>query len=76
MKNNFRTKDLYLSAFLFAKRLPLEQVERENNVCWFIFGKDSKINTLTDEYWSGTAICNAKAYADAVRTLKDRIFNE
>ena len=76
MENNFRTKDLYLSAFLCAKGLTLEQVERENNICWFVFGNDQRIKKLIKEYWSGTSLCNAKDYADAIRTLKDRIFNE
>lgn len=76
MKVNFRTKDLYLSAFLCAKGITLEQVEREDKICWFVFDNDKMVTALTDDYWSGTALCNAKAYADAVRTLKDRIFNE
>lgn len=75
MKNTFRTKDLYLSAFLYAKNQNLARVDRENGVCWFIFEDEEYCDELVNEYWSGTAYCNIRAYSDALRTLKDRIFN-
>lgn len=75
MKNVFRTKDLYLSAFLCAKSQALEQVDRENGICWFAFEDKTKCEKLANEYWAGKALCNVKAFTDALRTLKDRIYN-
>lgn len=76
MKNNFRAKDLYLSAFLYAKDQTLERVDRESGVCWFVFYDQEKSKKLADEFWSGQATCNVTEYNSALRVLKDRIFAE
>lgn len=76
MNEEVKVKDLYLSAFLFAKSVHLKRVEREGSVCWFVFLVDETNRDLINKFWSGEALCNAKSYSDAIRTLKDRIFSE
>ena len=71
-----KMKDLYLSAFLCAEEMVLKRIERENGICWFVFEKTNQSDGLVDKFWSGEAICNVKAFTNAIRTLKDRIFSE
>ena len=74
MIKEFKTKDLYLASFLFAKEKVLARVDREKNICWFVF-KDIN-EEMINKFWSGQAECEAKTFSDAIRTLKDRIFSE
>lgn len=74
MIKEFRTKDLYLASYLFAKEKILARVDREKHICWFVFEDIS--NETINKFWAGKAECDAKTFADAIRTLKDRIFSE
>lgn len=75
MNKELRTKDLYLAAFLYLKA-HFERVEREGKTCWFVFSNNLNNDDLINEYWSGKELCSAKEYADAIRTIKDRIYSE
>lgn len=72
----YKTKDLYLASLLYAEGQTLERVEREGGICWFVFAERESSELLANAYWSGKAVCNARAYADAIRRLKDRVFSE
>lgn len=72
MEKEFRTKDLYESAFLYSQGQELVRLEKDGNVFWFVFTDRGVCSQLSNEYWSGKS--SAKIYADAIRTLKDRIF--
>lgn len=74
MENQFRTKDLYEASALYALNIPLSTLEFDNKQYWFLFDEQEKCRKLSDEYWRGTLMVNAKDYADAIRTLKDRVF--
>ena len=49
----FRSKDLYLSAFLSFKGAKLISAERENGKVFFCFENNSKITGLIREFTSG-----------------------
>ena len=74
MNNDLRIKDLYLASYLLAKGYNLKTVVRSSGICWFVFEKVDE--QIINKFWSGKAMCGAKAYSDAIRTLKDRIFSE
>ena len=76
MDNNFRTRDLYFGAFLYAKGAKFKGINREGRTCWFIFADEAGCKTLQSQFFSKTADVNAREYADALRTLKDLIFAE
>lgn len=74
MNQLFKTKDLYEAAAMYASAIPLITLEFDNKQYWFLFEEQEKCRKLSDEYWRGTLMVNAKGYADAIRTLKDRVF--
>ena len=75
MENIYRTKDLYESSYLYACHKKLLQLDRENGRCWFIFQDKQSCQSLIDSYWRREAKIDAKEFIDALRSLKDRIFN-
>lgn len=72
---NYRTKDLSESAFLYASRKRLINTENDNGKVWFIFEDKLSCEELVNSFWRKEASVNAKEFADAIRTLKDLIFN-
>lgn len=70
----FRTKDLYLASFLYAKHIELARTEKTDRVCWFTFNDFTLCNDLSSTYWAGRGEIPPKAYSDALRSLKDIIF--
>ena len=76
MDQEFRTKDLYLAAFLYSENKLLKRTDREGKICWFVFDNENDCREFVNRFWAGQAYCNAKKFADALRTLKDRIFSE
>ena len=74
--NSFVTKDLYLSALLYAKGLKLQKVERQGRVCWFVFEDKNQSDQLRQKFINKEIDVNAKEYTDALQTLKDLVFAE
>lgn len=72
--NIFRTKDLYLAAFIYSQNTELIKVERDNQTCWFIFTDKALCEELQNLYWAGKGTATPKALTDAIRSLKDLIF--
>jgi hypothetical protein len=70
----YQTKDLYESAFLEASNLKLLKLVKEAAFYWFVFGNKARAEELSSKFWQGEAVVNAKAYAESIRGLKNRIF--
>jgi len=69
------TQDLYESALLYASGQKLIQLKNNSGRFSFIFEDGQACQGLIDAYWRKDAMVNAKEFADAVRSLKDRIFS-
>ena len=74
MENTYRTKDLNEASFLYASHKKLIGLEEHNGRYWFVFEDRPACQKLIDAYWQREATVNAKEFADAFRSLKDRIF--
>lgn len=75
MENNFwKTKDLYLAAFIYSQQVELVKVGREDRTCWFYFSNKLLCEELQTLYWSNKGNTAPKVFADAARSLKDLIF--
>ena len=72
----FRSRDLLESSLLYASQIKLSRLDKEGGRVWFVFEDKEKCETLARAYWNKEATVNAKAYSDALRTLKDLIFQE
>lgn len=74
-ESNFKTKDLYLAAYLYSQDLELIEVEKKMNVCWFKFANKNKSEQLVNLYWKNQAVSKIKSFTDSIRTLKDLIYS-
>jgi hypothetical protein len=72
--NVYLTKDLYEAAFLYANHLKFLGLEKEIDFYWFIFEDKERAEVLSNKYWQKEALINAKDYAEAIRSLKDRLY--
>lgn len=74
----YKTKDLACASLLYASNQKLLRLERNGNSkqFYFVFSDRDQCEKLVTSYWQGEAVINAKLFADALRTMKDRIFSE
>jgi len=73
--DQYRTRDLAESATIFLLGQQLINIERINGVCWFIFEDLNKCKEISNNFWFGKCIVNAKDYYDTINKLKNRIFS-
>lgn len=76
MKNNqYKTKDLAEAAALIVEGLVLSTIERQGNTCWFIFEDDDECRQLSQKFFFGGLLVDARQYYEAMGRLKNRIFS-
>lgn len=76
IQNYYRTKDLAEASFLYASDKKLVRLDNENGKCWFVFEDKKSCEELSSAFWRKEATINAKMFSDAIRSLKDLIFNK
>jgi len=74
--NTYKTKDLYEASTLYALDQKFLYLEKEGEYFWFVFGNKEVCQEIADKYWRREVSVDAKTYADAIRTLKDRLFSQ
>lgn len=72
--HTFESKDLSLMAALYASGMQLEDVRNDHGVVFFAFRDAERCKKLTRSYFRSELVVDAKRYAEALRTLKDLIF--
>lgn len=72
----FRTKDIYEACALIATNVSLVGLEADNGFYWFVFGSSDSCLETSNAYWANNLKVLAKDYADAIRSLKDRLFSQ
>ena len=77
IENNYFVKVLYEASFLYAIGLPLIGLKRDGSSYYFIFTPKNECERLRDQFWamSPELQINPKVYANAVKSLKERIFS-
>ncbi len=76
MKEQYKTKDLAEASALLSLDNPLTQIERQGNTCWFIFEDKEKCDALSNQYFFGKLMVNARDFYESMSRLKNRIFSE
>lgn len=71
----YKTRDLAESAALIVNGQKLTQVEKEGKVCWFIFEDEDKCKQISNQFFFGKLLVNAREYYEATARLKNRIFS-
>ena len=72
---DYRTKHLAEAAMLLTMRRVLVEIEREGNVCFFVFENKKRCEELSKQFFFDTLLVNARDYYDAMNRLKNRIFS-
>lgn len=70
----FATKDFWLAGALISSGLKLLRLDWESRRAYFIFCDSTRGAELAQAYWTGDLKVSAKAFSDALRTLKSRIY--
>ncbi len=70
----YKTKDIYEASALVAANLTIIGLEADSGFYWFVFESATACRKISNDYWSNSLTVKAREYADAIRTLKDRIF--
>ena len=71
---NYKTTDLYLAAFLRLNNQKLK-VEKEKGKASFIFQESEELSKLVNSYLVEEATCNPLTYTNAIKNLKNLIYN-
>ena len=76
MENNYKTKDLAEAGVLIIKKQRLIKIDREGAICWFVFSDKNKCEELSNKFFFGELLVNAKDYHQTLSILKNRIFSK
>ena len=74
VKDTFITKDLGEAAALLCASKKLLRLQKETNFYWFVFYDKSSCEKISNEYWFGNLLFNAKTYNNTLKSLKNRLF--
>lgn len=72
--SEYSTKDLYEAAAVLAKGQRLLRLDPQEDYFLFVFEDKERSEKIANAFWSGLDVNGTKGYADALRTLKDRLF--
>lgn len=73
VRQDYRTTDLYLAAYLKTTELDFEGSHRSSGQVYFIFEYSSDIQQMKHEFFSGEGEVSALEYANELRALKSLI---
>jgi len=72
--NTYVTSDLYLSAYLKVKghRYRVEKIKSKSN---FVFEQTPELLSYVNEYLTENGSCEPLAYTNAIKNLKNLLYN-
>ncbi len=68
--NDYKTSDLYFSAYLITAGCTLKTTEKANKRVYFVFEYQPLIDDLKLQYFNGIAKVPAQPYAAQIKNLK------
>jgi len=74
--NTYKTKDLYLASFLYAKGQNFLGLNKSDSSYLFLFDDYESCNDLILLQWQGKVEVNVRAFIEAIKTLKSLIFSQ
>lgn len=74
MNQEYKTKDLAEATALITTGNSLVGIERDGKICFFIFANKEKCIEISNKYFFGELIVNARNFYEAMTRLKNRIF--
>ena len=70
----YKTKDLGEAAALIVKSQKFLWIERQGKICFFVFEDKTSCARLSNDYFFGQLLVNARDYKEKMDMLKNRIF--
>lgn len=70
----YKTKDLAEASMLIVKKQQLFSIERDGQICWFVFQNKKECESLSNNYYFGELFINARDFQEVMKMLKGRIF--
>lgn len=70
VRQDYRTSDLYLAAYLKADGLSFEGTQRVSGRVYFIFEYTQNVRDMKNAFFSREGLVSALDYADELRALK------
>lgn len=74
-QNIYKTKDLAEASALIVEGQNLITIDREQNICWFVFNNKSQCESISNKFFFGGLLINAREFSNTMRLLKGRIFS-
>ena len=74
LENVYSTKDLAEASLLLVKNQKLIRLNRQGKTVFFVFEDKKNCEDISNQFWFGECLVNAKTYYEAMQTLKNRIF--
>lgn len=74
MNQEYKTKDLAEASALITTGNNLKRIEREDRICFFIFEGGENCQKISNKYFFGELMVNARSFYEAMVRLKNRIF--
>lgn len=75
MSNEYKTRDLAEASALIVKKGKLLRIDRDGNICFFVFENSEKCLDISGDFFFGELMVNARDYYEALNRLKNRIFS-
>lgn len=78
MMLDYSTPDLYMAGYFLTKGIELVGVQRspDSPRCFFVFSNPLACKAAMKEFYNKKGSVEPKTYAEAIRSLKDRLFAE
>jgi hypothetical protein len=73
-QTHYKTRDIYLAAFLKARDVPLESFEKEGEAVVFVFRDLGNVEDLVEEYFCGGTV-QAQRFKSELKGLKSAIYD-
>ena len=73
MKNEYKSQDFYLSAYLMSSGIGLRSYHKENRLTVFVFEWDEHLDQIITQYYNMQAQVNPVTYGQSLKNLKSII---
>lgn len=70
----YKTRELAEAAALVVNNQRVVNIERQGKICTFVFVYSEQVYQISNDYFFGTLMVNARGYHEAITRLKNRIF--
>jgi len=75
IRETYETSDLYLIAALLCRGHCKDDIQREGQRVFYVFGSTEELRETVRDYFDGVLMVDAKEYANYIQNVKTEIFD-